>query len=142
MNKRSRIYLLALLSITIAFTGTYAASTLIESNNPSSPFFKPEQFRFENYFSHKDMMKVMRELFPEKTEKDYVEKILVYGAGAAIKPVQRDFEAYSYMYTVPNRYDATWNIVVKYYENHTVDQIWVNGSAIHQYKPFKHGKIQ
>lgn len=129
LGKTLRYFALAILAGIILLIGVFCyiyVPNPIKITDPYHQWFKPDNFRFEDYMVSKCTEKeVLAKLFPVGTNKAFVDRILV-GAGDAHAAKLPDHagkgsNAYSYFYK-PHHWSNwffphTWNISVTYDDN-------------------------
>ena len=85
------------------------------------------RFDFKAYLQPEDMRAILSQLFPEGTERTYVEEKLVKEGGAIIKPHETRPNVFHYQYEFPAlSWDSSTQrtVTVMYYADDTVRQIW------------------
>ena len=125
MTKKTRGLLIALSIFALVFMVTYPYTRpYLTVRDPESRWFRPENFRFENYPRSGDRyyQAGVDKMFPKGTPRAYVEKILVDRAGAWVSPGQNRTVAYH------RRNNALfgWVVIVQYDTDEKVIEAWAH----------------
>lgn len=95
--------------------------------DPSQEGFDVEKFRFEDYRNSEAKRYAFKLLFPQNTDKSYIDRILIDKGGARAVQNENDSDMTHYLYTPIYPSIDGWNITVEFNDKKKMQKLLVNG---------------
>ena len=118
--------------LTIFNFSAYYLNKALKPTDASNPNFNPQHFQFEDYFYADELYQTLITMFPEGTDKEYIDSILIESAQAEAKDY-KDFVRY--IHDAKNLFPITghcpaggvWILKMTYNSNNKLEEIKFRG---------------